>query len=355
MYQYLLSVGVIIGAFTLTGMNSAVTRAVARGYDGSLRQSMMMQFTWNVLPTLLAWLAGGYYLYQGNPTLGWGLMLIGVFVPLNNALNTYNAFLTGKKDFRRIFLYSLWWNVPYYASVALVAIFWKGALVMLAANLIAQCIGLVIGYRMSVATYQPTSETDRDAMRYGNHLSVMGLFGTIANQADNILVFHFLGPAPLALYSYATAIPGRIGSLFKFIPAAALPKFAERTPAEIRVGLARRLIIGTVLSLFLALAYILMARFLFGLLFPTYLDAVPYSMLAAFSLVSLMSGVVMNALTAAGNMRSLYIYNIVSPLVLLGLEFAGIMLFGLWGLVGGRVAAECLLFLFACVLYWRVD
>ncbi len=354
-YQYLLSVGAIIGAFTLTGMNSAVTRAVAQGYEGALRQSVQIQMKWNIVPLLGSWVLGGYYLFHHNLTLGWGLVLIGIFVPINNTLNTYTALLGGKKDFRRAFLFGLWWNIPYYIAVSVAAYYFKAALILLAANLITQCIGLFVAYRHTLRAYTPNKQTDPGAMRFGNHLSVMGLFGSIANQADNILVFHFLGPAQLALYSFATAIPSRIGSLFKFIPNAALPKFAERTPAEIRVGFARRLALGTLVSIFFALGYILVARFIFTIFFPAYLAAVPYSLLYAFSLASLMSGVVMTALTAAGNMRSLYIYNVVSPLLLLGMQFSGIIFFGLWGLIAGRVLAEFLLFLFLCVLYWRIN
>lgn len=353
-YQYLLSVGAIVGAFTLTGMNSAVTRAVALGKEGAMQTAMLLQLKWAALPLLGAWAMGAYYVFRGDLTLGWGLILIGIFVPLNNALNTYAAFLQAKLDFKRGFLYSLFWNVPYYLVVAVVAVFFPIALILLAANLISQAVGLFIAYRSTIRTYKPNSVPDPEISRYGGHLSVMGLIGSIAAQIDTVLAFHLLGPAQLAIYSFATAVPDRVGALFKFIPAAAFPKFVGKSPGEIRQGLGRRLFIGTLLSALLAFGYVAIAYPFFSLFFPVYLESVPYSQWYALTLVSLMSGVLANALVAAGNVRSLYIFNTVNPLVQIVLQAGGILLFGLMGLVFGRILASVFTFAFGIVLYWRL-
>jgi len=354
-YQYLLSIGAIVGAFTLTGMNSAVTRAVALGQEGVLRAAIRAQLHWAPVPLLGSWALASYYFFQGNLTLGWGLILIGVFVPLNNTFNTYGAFLQAKQDFKRGFLFSLWYNVPYYLAVGIAAIFFKAALILLAANLISQAIGLIIAYRKTVAAYKPNAATDSVSLKYGNHLSVMGLLGSISAQIDAIFAFHFLGATQLAIYSFATAIPDRLGGLFKFIPAAAFPRFVGRSPKDIRIGLAYRLMLGTVLSAVLALAYMAIAHPFFAIFFPAYLVAVPYSQVYAIILAASMGAVLTNALTAAGNVRTLYVYNIVNPIVQIGLLAAGILSFGLAGLIGARVLAGIFMFLFGIILYWRAE
>lgn len=354
-YQYLLSMSVIIGAFTLTGMNSAVTRAVARGQDGALHTAIRAQLRWAAIPFLGSLVLGCYYLFQHNPILGWGMVLISIFVPLNNTFNTYAAFLQGKKDFRRGFYYSLWWNVPYYICVAIAAIFFKAALVLLAANLIAQTIGLFIAYRKTITAYKLDKIDSPEVLTYGKHLSAMGLFGSIASQIDTVLAFHFLGAVPLAIYSFATAIPDRLGSLFKFLPAAALPRFAERSPREIRIGLARRLFIGTLIGFLLAGCYALVAHFIFALIFPAYLSAVEYSQWYALALGGVMNGVIANALAAAGNMRALYKYNIISPLVSLALVCGGIIFYGLAGLIAARIIGSVFTLMLGIFLYWTIE
>jgi O-antigen/teichoic acid export membrane protein len=354
-YQYLLSVGAIIGAFTLTGMNAAVTRAVARGYEGSLVRAVQIQLKWNLLPLIGAWGLGAYYLAAGNATIGWGLFLIGIFVPLNNALNTYGAFLSGKKDFRRGFLYGLWWNIPFYAAIAIAACFFKSALILLVANVVSQAIGLGVAYWQTIRTFKPSGEVGAETLRYGGHLSAMGLFGAVVGQTDSIFAFHFLGAADLAIYSFATAVPDRISALFKFIPAAALPKFSEKSPREIRVGLAHRLLLGTIVSLLAALVYVIFAHFFFVILFPHYVAAVPFSRWYALVLATSMTGVLTNALTAAGNVRALYAFNITTPLVQLLLQIVGVLAFGLWGLIAAKVLANIFALLLGVILYWRID
>lgn len=354
-YQYLLSLGAIVGSLTLTGMNMAVARSVAMGYEGALRHAVRLQLKWNTVPFLAAMSGAAYYFSHDNMSLAWSLVLIGIFVPINSALNTYGGFLLGKQDFRRGFLFSLWWNVPYYAAVAVCAYVSDSAILLLGANLVSQAIGLGIAYIHTVRTYHPNERTDPDTMRYGGHLSAMGLFGSVAAQADSILAFHYLGAADLALYAFATAIPDRLSALFKFIPSAAFPRFSNKKPREIRVGLARRLLIGLAVSLVMAVAYMATARLFFSFLFPQYIEAVPLSILYSLIMCSSMTGVLINALTAAGNVKALYIFNVVNPILSLVLQLGGILLFGLMGLVAARLISAAFSLFLSTLLYWRTD
>lgn len=335
-YQYLLSIGAIVGAFTLTGMNGAITRAVARGFEGSYRESIRVQLKWNIVPLLVAWAGGAYYFAHGNATLGWGLVLIGIFVPLSTTFNTYGSYLAAKKDFKRSFLYGLFINTPYYLAVALVAFSLPVALALLAANLISQAIGYFVAHRRVLALYRPNESRDPEAITYGKHLSFINFFNVFIAQVDNILVFHFLGAAELALYSFATAIPDRLG-IFRNIAAAAFPKFATRTPEEVRVSLGRKMLLSVGVALGIAIIYDLFAYQFFALFFPRYLDAVPFSQVYAFIIVTAFWPIFTTALTAHGRMKALYAYNVVSPAVQLALQVAGIIWWGLWGLILARV------------------
>src|SRR6185437_109382 len=49
-YQYVLAIAGLISSVTLTGMNSAVTRAVARGHEGELKHSIRFQLLASVVP-----------------------------------------------------------------------------------------------------------------------------------------------------------------------------------------------------------------------------------------------------------------------------------------------------------------
>ena len=48
-YQYVLSIVGIFGIMTLTGMNTAISRAAARGKDGSLFEALKEKIRWGLL------------------------------------------------------------------------------------------------------------------------------------------------------------------------------------------------------------------------------------------------------------------------------------------------------------------
>jgi hypothetical protein len=91
----------------------------------------------------------------------------------------------------------------------------------------------------------------------------------------------------------------------------------------------------------------------FMIFVPAYMSAVPYSQWYALSLASAMGGVLSNALVAHGNVRTLYIFNTVNPTVQILLQAAGILLYGLAGLIGARVLASAFVLVFGIALYWR--
>ncbi len=58
-YKYILSLAGVLNIFTLTGMNSAVARAVAVGSEGALKASVKYQLKWNLLMLVAFWILGG--------------------------------------------------------------------------------------------------------------------------------------------------------------------------------------------------------------------------------------------------------------------------------------------------------
>jgi O-antigen/teichoic acid export membrane protein len=336
-YQYLLSLAAIVGNFTLTGMNTAVTQAIARGYDGVFAKAMQLQYRWNAVPMLGTWIFSAYYLWHNNLTLGFGLLMIGLFTPILNTLNTYTAIVSAKKDFKRGFLYNLYGNIPFYGSLLLVAFYYNAPLPLLAANLVSQVLATYVLYKATLKVYELNDKVDPDTLNYGNHLSLMGALGGIIGQLDSVFVFHYLGAADLAIYSFATAIPERLSSFFKFIPTAALPKFATKSDEEIRRSLFQKTGIGLLAGGVIALIYILLAKLFFTLFFPTYMAAVIYSQVYALVIIASIGGVFSTALVAKRRIKSLYIFNIANPFVQLVLQFVGVIYFGLWGLIVAKI------------------
>lgn len=99
-YRYIISVGGLIAAFSLSGLSTVVTRSTARGYEGALWFSFLKNLKWSFGMMLIAGGAAIYYALQDNYLLAIGMLIVGCFSPLIDSAELYDAFLNGKKDFR---------------------------------------------------------------------------------------------------------------------------------------------------------------------------------------------------------------------------------------------------------------
>ncbi|HTR18363.1 MAG TPA: oligosaccharide flippase family protein [Candidatus Paceibacterota bacterium] len=352
LYQYLLSLSALLTAITLAGMNNAVSQSVARGFEGDLRASVRIQLLWSIVPLAIGLVAALYYFLHGNGTLGAGLVVIALLSPLTNVYNTYNAFLQGKREFKRIFTYGTAVNLIYYASIFIGVFFFKDALVLVFINLASNALGTLFVYFRTLKSYKPNDKTDPQTIPFGAHLSAMNAFGTIVTQLDSILVFHFLGAVQLAVYSFASMIPERVGGIFKFVSVAALPKFSNQTREEVKRHIISKTLRAALAGAAMTLAYVILAPFFFHLLFPKYLDALPYTELYSLIIITIASNLAFTALVSLRMQRELYVFNIISPIVLLALQVPLIIYFGIPGILAARVISNlinillALLFLF---------
>ncbi len=341
LYQYLLSLALLVGALALPGMNVAVAQAVARGYEGTLQAAVRVQLKWAAVPAVLSLAGSAYYFLQGNLDVGFGLAAIAIITPLSCVFNTYVGFLEGKAEFRASFLLGTLINGLSYSSVFVALVWVRDGAALVIINLGVNAAAMCYAYYRTLKAYQANRRSDPEAITYGGHLSVMSSFTTVMNQLDSVLVFHFLGAAQLAVYSLATMLPERIGTLFNFIGTVSLPKLANRSLYDIQQH-----ILGKALRVLLAgaagtLLYILIAPLAFHILFPKYLSAIKYSMVYApvIALLALTS-LANTTLAAKRRTREIYAVGFVQPLLLVGLQIPLLLLYGLWGMVAARLLSD---------------
>lgn len=353
-YQYLLSGGALLSALTLTGMNGAITRAVARGFDRTIYIAAKAQLRWSIIPVGIAALIATYYFLKGDLVLAVGFLIMGVLTPIIGTCSSYSSFLQGKQDFKRSFSYGMFWNISYYVSLLLVAFFLPSVLWLVLVTFGVQAITLAFVFVRTLRTYKPAQEADENSIQYGKHLSVMNFGTAIANQIDTVITFHLLGPAAVAIYSFATAIPERLAGFFKFLPAAALPKFSSKTKEQIWFTFGPKIILAILGMLFVALVYAFFAPLLFSLFFPAYASSVPYSQVYALVLITSISGLFTSALVAQQEVKGLYAHTVVTPILQILFQFFGAFFYGLWGLLIARLISQCLGALFAFIILRRV-
>jgi len=338
-YKYIISFVGILGVTTLTGMNTALSRSVSLGFEGSLRKVVKIKFLWGLLGMVGGILIASYYFYRGNALLGFGFLVIAILEPLIDSLIVYGAYLQGKKLFKiSAILNSITQTTTVGMIIVSLALFKNVPLIILASlgtNFIVQgTLSLYVFKR-----YPPNSATDIKTISYGKHLSLLNLFTTLADSLDKILLWHLIGPVELAIYSFALAPITQGKAFLQSLTTLAFPKFAQQKPEILRQTLVPKIVRLIAILLVLVIAYMLLAPYLYHILFPAYLDAVPFTRYYALYILLFPLSLVGASFVAQGKHHYLYILRIATPAVKIGLLILLIPMYGIYGAISALLLA----------------
>lgn len=340
LYRYILSLGGVLNMFTLTGMKGAVARSVARGNEGVIRSAVRYQLKWNLLMLAAFLIMSGYYFINDNALYALSFLVLGIFMPFALAINTYGAYLEGKREFKIAYILNVA-STALYVVASLAAILFSGEVIWLVIAYAGSIfIAAFVSYKYILRRFNPpTTGESRETLTYGRNLSFIGLIGPLASQMDKIILAHFWGPAQLATYALAQAVPSRAVPSIKNLVNIGFPKFAAKTAQENNTVLYRRIFQGAFAGTIIALSYILIAPLLFKYLLPQYLDGILYSQILAISFIFAMPTRYVGLLFESQKMtHQVFINTIINSILALVLY----IVFGIWGGIMGLAIANVL-------------
>ena len=355
-YKYILSIVSILNISTLSGINTAITQAVARKYEGSVIPAIKMKIYWGLFGSLASLILAGYYYFQGNITLTISFLIVSVFLPFMDSFTIYDSLLSGKKLFRISVNYGIISQIIAVAISIIVLFFTKNLFLVLLAYFLPWTIMRFIFFKITLNKFPPNQNHDPETISYGKHLSFTGIIGTVATYLDRLLIFHYLGAVEVAIYSIAIAPPDQIKNLFKNIPTLAMPKLAQRSFKEIDALLYKRLIYLFLAGLAMVGMYFILAPYFFKIFFSKYLESIFYSKALSLSIIFTAP---LSLLNAIGNSKinntpkkMIYQSSIIIHTILITSLLILTPMFGVMGVILSR-----LIFLFSTVItstvYWK--
>jgi O-antigen/teichoic acid export membrane protein len=318
-YRYLLSLAGTFGFLTLTGSNTAVIRAVARGQAGVLPYSIRLQLKFNLLAIAATSALAGYYAWHGNIVFALALAFLGISGPLSSVFNTYGAVLVGEKKFGTLAAITVLSALIAAGAVIGTLFITNNIIILIGTYSIATLGSMFLAYRYVAAQIPktpPTPEAIAELKRTGYHLTFAGFIGTAAQYFDKIFLFQTAGPVALAVYGLAIAGPDRLKGLIKNIVGITLPRLTEHSIVGIRKVFYRRIAMSMVVGAFFVGAYIVAAPILFHWLAPKYLDSIRYSQVYILQLIMLPALAYISAVFSGQNMLRAIYYNGISSQIL---------------------------------------
>lgn len=340
-YKYVLSIVGMLSIFTLPGINTPLAQGIARGKEGAFLTSVRTKIRWGMIGLFASFILALYYLSAGNATLALSFFIAGLFIPLMDPLNLYNTYLQSKKLFKEtIQNYAISQTIA--TAIIAAALFFSGNLfLILLAYFVSWTSLRYFFHRTTIFKFPPNTKDDTRIIEQGKHLSFIGGLSTVAANIDSLLIFHFLGAAPVALYALATAPIDQMRGLFKNIVPLALPKLTERSIRQINILFYRRLALLFAIGFAGAVVYAFFAPLLFTVLFQKYVAGINVSIAFAFTLalqlpLSFFAAVTQSKINLYP--KSWFYWASVPQLVLIISALTLIPLFGLWGIVGSVYA-----------------
>ena len=352
-YQYVLSIADIFGIMVLSGIDTAVGRAIVHGAEGSLYDGIKTKIRWGLLGGAGSLLLGAYYVLHGNMILGPAFIITSIFIPFWETPGMYVAYLNGKSRFSLSIIWDLVTQFITAVVIVFTLYFSKNLFIILAAYLGSYGLVRTLFLYITVRKFPPNDKRDPSVISYGKHLTVMGATSNISSQVDTVLLWHLLGPVAIAIYVFAQTVPAKAAGVFKIINRIAYPKLVMQDHSTLQKTLPNKVFLTCIFSMLGALAYIACAPLIFGLLFRQYLEAVPYTqalaILIAFQPFSLFS----SALTAQAKQKALYVYNFAIPVVRIILFLALIPIFHLWGAICALILVKIVDSALITTLFYR--
>jgi len=353
-YQYILAVAGVLSIFTLSGLGTAITRGVAQGHEGLLRSSVQLKLKWSIGIALASAAVASYYLFNGNFELGLSFLIVGACAPFIESFKLYENYLYGKQSFRDSLLLGAWRKpLPLLATVA-TAWFYPEPLALIAAYFVSNALSLALVYLSVIAKYQPPSESHAETVAYSKHLSIIRGISIATSHADKLFLWHLLGPVAVASFTIAQLATRYSGVFLNTLTAIALPRFSKRDLPTLQQTLPRKVALLTLGMVAAAGAYVVVAPWLFSLLFPEYSESLLLSQALALGFLFLPRSLYGQALTAHAQTKTQYILSIATPLLKLTLLAILIPIYGIWGAVYAQLITDLIGSIMVYVLFKRI-
>lgn len=352
-YKYVISLFGVAGIFGLTGMGTAIARAVARGEQGMIHTALRSAFKWSWAGSIvLGGLAMWYFTHQQMDT-AIALFVLALLFPFYIPSGYFNAFEIGMRRFHRILLVNVITTVLLIIGYA--AMYrWGTNYVLFLFITIAVPIAVNFYFLWRVLRRVPASTSSVSSVRFGYHQSVIESFGTVVAYFDSLFILNVLGTSSLAIYSIADAIPGQLKSLGKMTGTLLLPKLSQHDAAFSWKLLNKFIIKMIIIWTMFGLGVALIAPYAIQFLFSDKYDAsiVPSQIMIVAMGFALPSLYIHNYFQSQKMSRPLYLLNITYIALKIILFTVLTPLYGLWGAIGAEVSYRVVSFIIGFAVFF---
>lgn len=334
-YNLVLSFLGMLTFLSLPGIDLALTRSVAMGFDASLIKGYQSKLKHSLLGFPILLFIALFYLYSGKLNIGLSVLICCFLFPILYSYTLYPAFLTAKKKFKDLALISSGSSLFFLIVVGTAILILPISPVLILAYLIATIIPAILGYWYTQKLVPKKSKSDDTLIKYGSFLTILSVLPWIAGNLNSVLLATVLGVETLAIYAVASRFLTAVQKNFQAFYKPITVKLAIQTNTEhirtLKQHTLKLISIGIVLAALLWISTPFLINFFFT---EEYSQAIIYGQLLSLSLIPLpFSWVVSDMLIYQKNKLPQVITTIIPSFIKIVLYFIVIPLWKIEGLI----------------------
>lgn len=341
LYQFVLSIGSTLSILSLPGIYNAIIRASAQGNGGVFREAATTQLRWSLVGSAVLCCISVWYGLQGNVVFSGIFLISALFFPLRFTFPVFETYWNGIKRFDTENILKIISAIGTSGITILALVLTDNIVVIITTLFISYALfdGALFFYTRKKSSAVVSKTVISETISFGKHLTLMRSISVIASNIDKIIVWKFLGPIQVAVYSFAQLpIHKALGMLP--ITTLALPQFSQYGVANRKKTIVSRVAMLLPPTALFALALFLISPLLYQVIFPGYADSVVYFqaltvLVAIFPLLLFETG-----LEAERQQRALYIIRTASPVIKIILFLLLVTQFGIWGMIISIILGE---------------
>ena len=353
-YNYILSIMAILAISSLHGINTAIIQGVSRGFEGVFKKGLEIKLKWGLFGSIGSIGVALYFWLQNNSQFAISFLIIAIFLPLFKSGEIYQSYLDGKKLFGKRATYSTLIQVLSTIIIIFTLFLTRNLVILILIYFLSYSLLRMLFLFLIIKKLKPNNTNSPGIITYGKHLSLLGIISIIVQQVDKILLFNFVGPIQLAIYSFATLPVEHVRTPLQLIQEIALPKLSNRPNEDIKKTLPKKLFISTAIIIAVIIIYFIISPYFFKILYPQYTDSIFYSRL--FSLTLLVFPISMMVLSIQAKMKTkeLYKINIISPSFQIVLMAILIPFYGILGAIIAKLISQVFYFFLALYFFKKL-
>lgn len=335
-YSYVGSVASFFGLLTLSGINSSVTRSVAMGDDGVIISALKTKIKWGLLGSLLSLFLSGFYFLTDNYQLSILFLIVAIFIPFTRSFSIYGAVLQGKKKFKLLTQINSICHIINNLFLVLILFLTDNIFIILLFYFLPGLILNVIYFLFILKKFGFKNNHSHEVISYGKYLSFIQIIAEAATTLEKVLLWFFLGPVSIAIYSFAIAPVEKIQGVFSNIKTLAFTKFSQSGEVEIKRTLPLKVFKLFLLIVPVVIIYIILIPYLFRLIYPQYMDSVVYSQFFVVCLFFLPQKFFVTYFKAHKKKRAITLTSTIMPIVRIIALIALVPVYGIYGIIWTR-------------------